>query len=158
MNIRLVEVTENNFWDVINLKSDKDQEQRIQIFERWVGSNSFFLGACQVYRFVPRAIYDGDTLIGFTCFGYRNENKRYELISVMLGHSFQGKGYGVPVLKKVVNEMITMFDCKEIYLTVIHNNEPAKRIYEKVGFMPTGEIEKAHHDEWVYCLKLTEFI
>ncbi|MFC3885817.1 hypothetical protein ACFOU2_21015 [Bacillus songklensis] len=79
MNLRLSGVTEDNFWDIINLKSDKKQEERIQIFERWVGSNAFFLGACQVYGFVPRAIYDNNTLIGFTSYGYRKEHKRYEL-------------------------------------------------------------------------------
>ncbi|MGG2016376.1 hypothetical protein [Bacillus sp. S10(2024)] len=42
MNLKLVEITEENFWDIISLKSDKDQEERIQIFERWVGSNAFF--------------------------------------------------------------------------------------------------------------------
>lgn len=120
-----------------------------------MGSNAFFLGACHVYGFLPKAIYDRDLLIGFTCFGYRNEHERYELISIMLGHQFQGKGYGIPILKMVVDETIQLFDCKEIYLTVIHNNEQAKRIYEKIGFRPTGEIEKTHHDEWVYCLKLT---
>lgn len=156
MNIRLLEVTENNFWDVINLKSDQEQEQRFQIFERWVGSNAFFLGACQVYGFVPRGIYDDQTLIGFTSFGYRKEHNRYELISIMLGHKYQGKGYGVPILKTVVEEMIETYKCKEIFLTVIHNNENAKRIYEKVGFKPTGEIEKGHHDEFVYCLKLRD--
>lgn len=46
MSIRLSHVTETIFWDVINLKSDPEQEKRIQIFERWVGSNAFFLGAC----------------------------------------------------------------------------------------------------------------
>ncbi|MEH7346984.1 hypothetical protein V7122_24425 [Bacillus sp. JJ1532] len=43
MNIKLSEVNEKNFWDVIKLKSDFDQEKRIQIFERWVGDNTFFL-------------------------------------------------------------------------------------------------------------------
>ncbi|MEI4831640.1 GNAT family protein [Bacillus sp. FJAT-53711] len=156
MNLTLSEVTEENFWDVINLKSDKNQEERIQIFERWVGSNAFFLGACQVYDFIPRAIYDNQTLIGFTSYGYRKEHKRYELISIMLGHQYQGKGYGTPILKAVVDEMSELYKCKEIYLSVIHDNESAKRIYEKIGFKATGEIEKGHHDELVYCLKLAE--
>jgi diamine N-acetyltransferase len=156
MNIQLRDVTKDIFWEVIGLKSDKDQEQRIQIFERWVGSNAFFLGACQVYGFVPKAVYDGDTLIGFTSFGFRKENGRYELVSMMLGHQFQGKGYGVPVLRAAIGAMVELYECQEIYLTVIHDNERAKRTYEKLGFRPTGEIEKGHHDEWVYCLKLAE--
>jgi len=43
MNIKLVDITEDNFYDVINLKSDENQEKYIQIYERWVGSNTYFL-------------------------------------------------------------------------------------------------------------------
>ena len=154
MNIKLKDVTESNFWDVINLKSDEEQEKKIQIFERWVGSNAFFLGVCQVYGFTPRAIYDNDTLIGFASYGYRREHSRFEMISIMLGHQYQGKGYGTQALQAVIDEMVERLDCREIYLSVIHDNEKAKKSYEKLGFKPTGEIEKGFHDEHVYCLKL----
>ncbi|MEH7525449.1 GNAT family N-acetyltransferase, partial [Bacillus sp. JJ1503] len=147
MNIKLSEVNEKNFWDVIKLKSDFDQEKRIQIFERWVGSNTFFLAACQVYGFLPRAIYDGETLIGFASHGFNKETGRYELISIMLGHAYQGKGYGMPILRAVIEEMAVKYSCEEIYLSVIYNNEAAKRVYEKAGFKPTGEIEDGHHPE-----------
>ena len=43
MNLKLIDVTEENFFEIINLKSDKLQEKHIQIYERWVGSNAFFL-------------------------------------------------------------------------------------------------------------------
>ncbi|MBY0120334.1 GNAT family N-acetyltransferase [Bacillus sp. S/N-304-OC-R1] len=157
MNIKLVEVTESNFWDVINLKSDLDQEKRIQIFERWVGSNAFFLAVCQVYRFTPKAIYDSETLIGFTSHGFHRETNRFELISIMLGHAYQKKGYGMPILRKVIEEMIEMYSCEEIYLSVIYNNDAAIRVYEKAGFKPTGEIEKGHHPEPIYKLVVKEY-
>ncbi|QED47921.1 GNAT family N-acetyltransferase [Cytobacillus dafuensis] len=158
MNIILTEVNEKNFWNVINLKSDLDQEKRIQIFERWVGSNTFFLAACQVYGFIPRAIYDGETLIGFASHGLNKETGRYELISLMLGHPFQGKGYGLPILKAVIDEMAEIYSCKEVYLSVIYNNEAAIRIYEKIGFKPTGEIEEGHHPEPIYRLDINEYL
>ncbi len=72
----------------------------------------------------------------------------------MIGHQFQGRGYGLPVLNAVIDEMVKMYNCKEIYLSVIYNNDRAIKVYEKRGFKPTGEIEKGHHDEPVYCLKL----
>jgi len=40
----------------------------------------------------------------------------------MLGHQYQGKGYGTASLKLVVEDMKKQYDCKEIYLTVIHDN------------------------------------
>lgn len=84
-----------------------------------MGSNASFLAVCQVYKFTPKAIYDTETLIGFT---YNPETERFQLISIMLGHQYQGKGYGTASLKLVVEDMKKQYDCKEIYLTVIHDN------------------------------------
>jgi diamine N-acetyltransferase len=108
MNLKLVDVTETNFWDVIKLKSDEDQVKRIQIFERWVGSNTFFLAASFAYGFTPRAIYDGEELVGFASHGFNRETGRYEMVSIMIGYQYQGKGYGVPALKLVIDEMVHM--------------------------------------------------
>ncbi|MFC3800488.1 GNAT family N-acetyltransferase [Cohnella sp. GCM10012308] len=154
MNVHLESVTSSNFDQIIELKSGIEQEQRMQIYERWVGSNAFFLAVCQVYKFTPRAIYDSETLIGFACHGYNSETERFQLISVMLGHQFQGKGYATASLKLIIDDMNLQYKCKEIYLTVIHDNMNAIKAYEKIGFIPTGEIEKAFHDEHVYKLIL----
>nr|WP_309101135.1 GNAT family N-acetyltransferase [Fredinandcohnia onubensis] len=70
MNIKLVDVTEENFYDVINLKSDEN-----------------------------------------------------------------------PVLNAIIEDMVNTYQCEEIYLSVIYNNERAIRTYEKAGFIPTGEVE-----------------
>jgi diamine N-acetyltransferase len=156
MNLFLADVTPNNFEQIINLKSNVEQEQKIQIYERWVGSNAFFLAVCQVYKFTPKAIYDSETLIGFTCHGYNPETERYQLISIMLGHQYQGKGYGIASINLVVDDMKKQYNCREIYLTVIHNNYNAIKAYERMGFIATGEIEKAFHDEHVYKLILEE--
>ncbi|KAA0546261.1 GNAT family N-acetyltransferase [Bacillus sp. BGMRC 2118] len=152
MNLYLTEITKENFFDVINLKSSKEQEEKFQLFERWVGSNAFFIAMGSVYGFVNRAIYDGDTLIGFASHGLDEESNRYEMISIMLGHKYQGKGYGKATLQLVLEEMIEMYKCKEIFLTVIPENEDAIRVYEALGFKNTGEIFKAHHDELVFKL------
>ncbi|TYS14066.1 GNAT family N-acetyltransferase [Rossellomorea vietnamensis] len=150
MSLRLADVTRDNFWDVLNLKSSKDQEERIQIFERWVGSNVFFIALGSVHGFKNKAIYDGDTLIGFASHGWDHDHDRWEMISMMLGHAFQGKGYGKKALQLVLDDMIEEYDCSEIYLSVIHDNEAAIRVYEALGFEATGEVFKAFHDEPVY--------
>lgn len=76
------------------------------------------------------------------------------MVSLMLGHQYQGKGYGAPALRLVLDEMIEQFSCSEIYLSVIQDNVRAIATYEKIGFKPTGEIEEGHHPEPIYCLKL----
>ncbi|URM31993.1 MULTISPECIES: GNAT family protein [Bacillaceae] len=59
-------------------------------------------------------------------------------------------GYGF--IKLVIEEMKEKYGCQEIYLSVIKENEPAIRVYEKVGFEPTGEVIQAFHPEPVYKL------
>ncbi|MCZ8542338.1 GNAT family N-acetyltransferase [Psychrobacillus psychrodurans] len=131
--IILAEGNEKNYWEVINLKSDLYQEKRIQIFERWVGSNTFFLAGCQALGLNPRAIYFRETLIVFATHGLNKETEKYELICIVLGHSFQGKGCGVTILKAVINEMAEMYTCKEIYLSVIYVNFSKKNQKIKKG-------------------------
>ncbi|MGE6257726.1 GNAT family N-acetyltransferase [Heyndrickxia sporothermodurans] len=133
----------------------KTKKKRYKYLKDGLGTNTFFLGVCQVYGYTPRAIYKDEQLIGFASHGYNEENKRHELISIMIGHQYQGVGYGVPALKLVVEEMVNEYRCEEIYLSVIYNNERAKQIYEKVGFKPTGEVEQGHHPEPIYCLKIS---
>lgn len=157
MNIILKEVNEHNFFDIINLKSDEEQVQKFQIFERWVGSNAFFIALASVHRWTTRGIYDGDTLIGFSTYGFDKENSRYEMVSIMLGYQYQGKGYGKVALQAVLDEMIQTIGCEEIYLTVIPENDAAIRVYENLGFKATGEIFKAHHDEHVFCLSVANY-
>ena len=45
---------------------------------------------------------------------------------MMLGHQYQGLGYGIPVLKAVIDSMVQTYKCEEIFLSVIHDNERAK--------------------------------
>lgn len=156
MKLMLKDVTDKNFFDVINLKSLEEQVKKFQIFERWVGSNAFFIALASVNGWTNRAIYDGDTLIGFATYGFDKENDRFEMVSLMLGYQFQGRGYGKKAISLVLNEMIERLGCDEIYLSVIPENEAAIRVYEAVGFKPTGEIFKAFHDEHIYCLNAKE--
>ncbi|WP_108670300.1 GNAT family N-acetyltransferase [Peribacillus acanthi] len=157
MNLQLRDVTKQNFFDIINLKSELEQEKKFQLFETMVGSNAFFIALASVEGWKNRAIYDGETLIGFGTYGLDSENNRYEMVSMMLGHQFQGKGYGVPAMQLILDDMVANLDnCNEIYLTVIPFNKAAIHLYKKLGFEPTGEIFKAHHDEHVYRLKVKQ--
>ncbi|MFE8699634.1 GNAT family N-acetyltransferase [Cytobacillus sp. FJAT-54145] len=156
VKLQLKQVNEQNFFDVINLKSDEDQVKKFQIFERWVGSNAFFIALSSVKGWTCKAIYDGETLIGFATYGYDHEEQRYEMVSIMLGYQFQGKGYGKKALSLVLNAMVKEFNCEDIYLTVIPENAQAIHIYKSLGFEATGEIFKAFHDEHVYCLKVND--
>ncbi|WP_226280760.1 GNAT family N-acetyltransferase [Cytobacillus oceanisediminis] len=60
----------------------------------------------------------------------------------------------MPAIKLVIKEMKDLYACNEIYISVIKENEPGIRVYEKVGFEPTGELFQAFHPEPIYKLKV----
>ncbi|KAF0816566.1 MULTISPECIES: hypothetical protein [unclassified Cytobacillus] len=83
--------------------NEEEQEKKFQIFVRFVGSNAFFIALASVNGWTSKAIFDKEILIGFTTHGLDRDHDRYELVSLMLGHQFQGKGYGIPAIKQACN-------------------------------------------------------
>ena len=80
----------------------------------------------------------------------KNENF-YELCRFMIDRKYQGQGYGKQALSLIIEEMKNRFNCNEIYLSTDPENVRAKHVYEKFGFVSTGEI---WYDEELYVLKL----
>lgn len=69
----------------------------------------------------------------------------------MIDRRYQGKGYGQQALGIIVHEMQKQFACDKIYLSMEPHNAKGRYIYEKAGFVRTGDM---WDDEEVYCLTL----
>lgn len=89
----------------------------------------------------PLAIVAGEKLVGFAMFGQDHETDRWWIMRVMIGAQQQGKGYGGAALRALIALMVERHGCREIYLGYVPGNEVAERLYARVGFEPTGEIE-----------------
>lgn len=147
-NIKLIDITSDNWVKICCLHPGKEGAE-------FVASNAFSI-AQSVYEkgWVIKGIAKGDLLIGFTMFGYSEEMNAYELCRFMIAQGYQGMGYGKAALKVIVDFMFSSFDCKEIYLSTAPNNSRGKYIYEKAGFVSTGETCGEEDDvEEIYCLK-----
>lgn len=59
----------------------------------------------------------------------------------MLGSAYQGKGYGKEALNKAIEflKQENLFDY--IQINYVEENLVAKKLYQKVGFSETGEME-----------------
>lgn len=66
--LHLVEVTKDNWRDVIRLRSAEDEVNRQ--FERFIASNTVSLAQASIEgTWTTRAIYNDDQLIGLLCMG-----------------------------------------------------------------------------------------
>lgn len=146
-NIKLIDITENNWEQICCLHPGKEGAE-------FVAPNAFSI-AQSVYEkgWIIKGIAKDDLLIGFTMFGYCEEIKGYELCRFMIDQRYQGMGYGKEALNVIVASMFGLFKCSEIYLSTDPNNSRGKYIYEKVGFVSTGDTCGDEDDmEEIYCL------
>lgn len=80
-----------------------------------------------------RIILEGDNKIGKIT-TYRTE-QQIRLVNIIILPAFQNRGIGTRLLQEMQQE--AMRDDKPLFLSVLQTN-PAKRLYERLGFVVTG--------------------
>ena len=144
--MQLVDITSENWEDVIFLTTNesitvKSGEESFEakgmpsLCENHVASNALSI-VQSVYEdgWIVKAIEHEGELIGFTMFGWCEEEGFYELCRFMIDIRYQNRGYGTQALRMILDEMKSRFGCKEVYLSTGPDNVRAKHVYEKVGF------------------------
>lgn len=156
MAINFRKVTPENFEGVINLELRDDQVGFLE-------NNLYSLAESKVFDYLePRAIYDGDELIGFMLYYLQpygvvremgpgegkhevhSDGKDYVYFKrLMLDKSVQGRGLG----RASMEEAIRFF--KEEYPSIafvelMHylDNDTGASLYESLGFKSTGEVRR----------------
>jgi diamine N-acetyltransferase len=143
MAVRLREITEDNFGECLRLKVAEEQQG-------FVAPTIYSLAESSVHAdWVPLAIYDEDTMVGFIMYG---PNPWY-IIRLLVDQQHQGRGYGRAAMTEAIRRIKEQPDCREIYTSYEPDNEVAARLYESLGFVPTGEIDEG---EIVVRLVVTE--
>ncbi|TDL34213.1 GNAT family N-acetyltransferase [Jeotgalibacillus sp. S-D1] len=140
MDITIQKVTEENREEAIKLSGKDSQRDLVpsvaeslsKISEKPDGENVTYL---------PFAIYEGDTMVGFIMHAYEEETTNmYWINGFIIDQQFQGKGYGKAALTKMIHWIRDNFDhCSEIRLSVSKENESAYELYKNFGFVETGE-------------------
>jgi diamine N-acetyltransferase len=136
MDITFRPVTRENFSAVIELTVRPEQAD-------FVASNLYSLAEAAIEpTWTPLAIYAGDDLVGFAQFGRDDETGRWWLMRYMIDAQHQGRGYGTAALPVLIDLMIERHGCGEIFLDYSPSNDVAERLYARMGFVPTGEVEE----------------
>ncbi|QOY35528.1 GNAT family N-acetyltransferase [Anaerobacillus isosaccharinicus] len=136
--MRLIDITEDNWTEVIFLSTSKGMPT---ICEEFIASNALSIVQAQFEKtWTTKAIEKDGKIIGFTMYGYTKKQGYYELCRIMIDYKYQGNGYGMEAMKLVITEMQKIENCHKIYLSTDPENLRGKHIYEKLGFINTGKI------------------
>lgn len=150
MNIYLKDIDESNWEKCILLTTNKEGQHFI--VEEFVASNAVSIAQSKVEKgWITKAVYAEDTMVGFVMYGYCYEYNIYEICRLMIDHKYQGKGYGRAALGKAIEELKSLKDCNEIFISFEPENNIGKKLYESFGFRDTGNTVEG---ELLYSLSL----
>ena len=144
MKVQLKLVTRENWQEALKLKVKDVQNHFVptvavslaKVYIKPDGDN---------VNYLPFAIYEEEQgMIGFVMHAYvENTDDMYWINGFIIDEKYQGKGYGRAALCKMVNWIINQYEqCKEIRLTVHKENDAARRLYKRVGFVEAGEFDE----------------
>ena len=92
----------------------------------------------------PRAVYAGERLVGFLMYdaGRADEVPREAMLyRFMIGHNYQGRGYGRVALAKALEEIRAIPYVSKILISYMPDNPVAKPFYASFGFNEVGTDE-----------------
>jgi diamine N-acetyltransferase len=135
VGVTLEPITKANYLQCLRLKVGAGQEG-------WVAPNAVSLVQA-VYEegAIPRAIYDGETMVGFVMGQHIPAEPMPYIWRLMVDTFYQGKGYGRAGLEQMVAHLRELTNCKSIAISYMPENEPARQLYASMGFVETGEMD-----------------
>lgn len=133
--VTLLPITEANIYQCLALKTKEEQKE-------YVASNAFSLAEAWLFSDFARpfAIYAGEVLVGFLMLEADVKRGSYSVWRLMIDRNYQGKGYGREALRLAIAYLAEQ-GAKEITLSYAPENTVAERLYQKAGFVHTGEVD-----------------
>ena len=136
MKIELVELSEENIKQCLELKVSDEQKQ-------YIAANADSLKTAKENEKVARpfVIYCDGKPVGFTMFAFdeecENPDDRYWLWRFMIDASLQGRGYGKAALQEIIRYFKEQ-GVKEVTLSTKAENTRALHLYHAAGFRENG--------------------
>lgn len=130
--IHFKDITKHNRQEVLKLAVDSSQESFIESVAECLKE------ADEYPAWRPKAIYADEILVGFMMYGMF---ERVWFDRLLIDKRYQGKGYGTKVVSEALKMLRTEYGQKEIYLSAYPDNHKALKLYERFGFVKTGELD-----------------
>lgn len=125
---------------------------------RFVGSPAGILARAYAYRELrsqAKLIVDGDTPVGMLLYHDWPEGRQYVFSHLLIDQRYQRRGFGEAAVRLALDEMRADGRYSQVSLCYVEGDEPARLLYEKLGFRHTGEVDEvdeADSDEIVMVL------
>jgi RimJ/RimL family protein N-acetyltransferase len=102
------------------------------------------------------ALKEADRLIGVTGLHQLDSKNRHAGFGISIGDKGEwGKGYGTEATLLMVRHAFETLNLNRVWLQVYEYNEPAIRIYEKLGFRREGMLRQENYREGRYWDTIT---
>ena len=133
--VQLKKIDESNFISCFNLKLAEGQERFVSHPIRSLAQAYVYYHQC-----TPFGIYDEDEMVGYVMVIYDYDEETYNLWHLMIDEKQQRKGYGTQAVRLCMEYAKEKpFGHSNVLLLTCHEeNKAAMHIYEKLGFVPTG--------------------
>ena len=106
-------------------------------YKEWKGKHHYMTFMLREDDFTP---------VGTMILRYPEEDPKHVRIGFILVDPAQrGKGYGRLMVEKAMAYAKDYLNVEDIQLGVYANNPGAKALYEKLGFVETGEVDREEH-------------
>ena len=133
IDVTLQEITEETLEDILKLQVTEDQKQFVATNAKSIAQAHFSKHAWF------RAIYAGDTPVGFVMLYIDEQASDYDVWRFMIDEHHQGKGYGTAAMQQVIAHVKGLPNAKELFLSYVPAEGSPLPFYEKCGFVETGE-------------------
>ncbi|WP_419880768.1 N-acetyltransferase family protein [Peribacillus sp. B-H-3] len=158
MNIRLLNQSDAEEYKKIRLEALKDSPEAFSSSYEEEKSNSIehYQNRIESYEAMIFGAYENGELTGIVSLVKESKIKlrhRANIYGMYVSKEKRKKGLGRELMKKTISKAKELKDIEQIHLSVTKKNEPAKRLYESLGFEVFGidknalKIGEAYFDE-----------
>jgi len=137
MEVTLREVTKKTLLDILRLKVAPEQA-------RFVAPNAVSIAEAHFSPDVAwfRAIYSGETPVGFVMLEADESRAHYFLWRFMIDGRYQGQGIGRQAIELVIEHVRTRPGATVLVTSCVPGDGGPGPFYEKLGFVYTGTEEE----------------
>ena len=123
----------DNWREVANLEVTPEQRA-------FVAEPSYYLALCCYDTWNPLAIYAGEEIVGFMMWGVDDDRSCW-LGGILIDRAQQRQGYGRAAVDEAIVTLGKKTGSTAFALSYLPTNTVARRLYQNLGFIETGELE-----------------